>query len=53
LQPINEYDETTDKQNLSGGQDDVKIHLTPNKMAIFYPNDAHKACCKIDENKKV
>lgn len=53
LEVINEYNEMTDKQNLKGDFDEVILYLNPNKVVIFYPQDAHKACCKIGEIKTV
>ena len=29
------------------------LKIKENEMAIFYPNDAHVPCIKIDENKKI
>jgi YhcH/YjgK/YiaL family protein len=42
------YNEATDKLNLKDQAGEVSVHLKPGMAAIFYPNDAHKACCMLN-----
>lgn len=46
------YNTETDKLNFKDQIGEVSIHLKPGMAAIFYPNDAHKACCKLDDEPK-
>lgn len=53
LEVSSAYDEKLDyaKHFQSATSSSLKIKET--EMAIFYPNDAHMPCIKIDENKKI
>ena len=42
------YNPANDKQNFKEQTGEVSIHMKPGMAAIFYPNDAHKACCKLE-----
>lgn len=46
------YKEENDKINFIDRAGDITIHLKPGMVAIFYPSDAHKACCKIGNEPK-
>ena len=46
------YNSVKDKLNFKDQTGEVSIHLKPGMTAIFYPNDAHKACCKVDGEPK-
>ncbi|KGK86450.1 YhcH/YjgK/YiaL family protein [Clostridium sp. HMP27] len=49
-----DYNTINDKLNFKDKSGEITIHLKPGLASIFYPNDAHKACCKIgDEPKQV
>ncbi len=49
-----DYNPPNDKQNLKDQTGEVAIHLKPGMAAVFYPNDAHKACCRLrNEPQKV
>lgn len=47
-----DYNPETDKLNLKNKDGDVTIHLKPGMASVFYPNDAHKACCMTDSEPK-
>ncbi|TCO76872.1 YhcH/YjgK/YiaL family protein [Marinisporobacter balticus] len=42
-----DYNPKNDKLNFKDQLGAVSIHMKPGMAAIFYPNDAHKACCKV------
>ncbi|MGE4284584.1 MAG: YhcH/YjgK/YiaL family protein [Clostridia bacterium] len=46
------YNAVNDKLNFKDQEGEVSIHLKPGMAVIFYPNDAHKACCKFDDKPK-
>lgn len=46
------YDAEKDKMNLKDQQGEVSILLKPGMAGVFYPNDAHKPCCKIGDDLK-
>ncbi len=52
LAPIGVYIPDKDKQNFVGEQQAV-IRLQPGVVAVFFPNDAHKVCCMIDQPEPV
>jgi biofilm protein TabA len=48
------YNEVNDKLNFKDMNGEVAINLKSDLAVIFFPNDGHKACCKIgDESKQV
>ncbi|MDN5313530.1 MAG: hypothetical protein PWQ68_2504, partial [Thermoanaerobacteraceae bacterium] len=49
LEAHGEYNTANDKLNFNDQTGEVLIHLKPGMAAIFYPNDAHKACCKVND----
>ena len=52
LEAYGEYNPATDKLNFKDQLGEVSIHLKPGMAAIFYPNDAHKACCRLGHESK-
>lgn len=53
LKPSSEYIVDRDKQDFAGDAEEVAIRLQKGLVAIYFPSDAHKVCCKIDEPKQV
>lgn len=53
LQVTTAYKEDLDYAKYSQSKDSSVLKIRENELAIFYPNDAHMPCIKIDENKKV
>lgn len=49
LEVESEYDEKNDKIKFKDKPGEFLIHLKPGTAAIFYPYDAHKACCKVKD----
>ncbi|AYO31078.1 MAG: hypothetical protein PWR06_113 [Thermoanaerobacteraceae bacterium] len=49
LEAQGEYNTAHDKLNFKDQAGEVLIHLKPGMAAIFYPYDAHKACCKVND----
>jgi len=49
LEADGEYNASTDKLNFKDRPGEVSIHLKPGMAAVFYPNDAHKACCMLGD----
>ncbi len=47
------YDEDLDYAKYFQNKNSSSLKIKQNELAIFYPNDAHMPCIKIDENKKV
>lgn len=47
-----DYNAVNDKFNFRDQTGAVSIHLKPGMAAIFYPDDAHKACCKLEDEPK-
>lgn len=45
-----EYNAEKDKINFKDSKAAASIHLIPGLIAIYYPSDAHKACCRIDDS---
>ena len=50
---VKEYNESLDYANYSQSNSASILKIKENELAIFYPQDAHMPCIKIDENKKV
>ena len=53
LEISKEYDETLDYAKYFQSKESSSLLIKESEMAIFYPNDAHMPCIKIDENKKI
>jgi YhcH/YjgK/YiaL family protein len=53
LEISKEYDVTLDYAKYLQSKKSSSLLIKENEMAIFYPNDAHMPCMKIDENKKI
>jgi biofilm protein TabA len=47
------YKEDLDYAKYAQAKDSSTLKIKQNELAIFYPNDAHMPCIKIDENEKV
>lgn len=47
------YNENLDYAKYAQSKDSSILKIRQDELAIFYPNDAHMPCIKIDENKKV
>ena len=47
------YDEELDYAKYNQNKSSSSLLIRQNELAIFYPNDAHMPCIKLDENKKV
>jgi YhcH/YjgK/YiaL family protein len=47
------YDEKLDYAKHFQSTTSSSLKIKETEMAIFYPNDAHMPCIKIDENKKI
>lgn len=50
---LKEYNESLDYANYSQSNNASILKIKENELAIFYPQDAHMPCIKIDKNKKV
>lgn len=48
-----EYNPDLDYAKHAQSKDASVLKIKENELAIFYPNDAHMPCIKIDENKKI
>lgn len=48
-----EYNPDLDYAKYAQTTDSSVLKIRENGLAIFYPNDAHMPCIKIDENKKI
>jgi biofilm protein TabA len=53
LEVTTEYKEDLDYAKYAQSKYSSVLKIRENQLAIFYPNDAHMPCIKIDENKKV
>jgi YhcH/YjgK/YiaL family protein len=47
------YKEDLDYAKYFQSKNSSILKIKENELAIFYPNDAHMPCIKIDENKKI
>lgn len=45
-----DYNPETDKQNYFDQDGSACIRLCPGIAVVFYPGDAHKACCKVGDS---
>lgn len=43
-----DYNAVSDKINFKDKTGDVSIHMRSGMVAIFFPNDSHKACCMLE-----
>jgi biofilm protein TabA len=48
-----EYNPNLDYAKYAQTENSSILKIRENELAIFYPNDAHMPCIKIDENKKI
>lgn len=48
-----EYNPDLDYAKHAQSKNSSVLKIKENELAIFYPNDAHMPCIKIDENKKI
>ncbi|MGE4214063.1 MAG: YhcH/YjgK/YiaL family protein [Anaerotignaceae bacterium] len=46
------YDAATDKENYTDGAEEVSVRVIPEVALILYPEDAHKACCMVNNERK-
>ena len=53
LEVTTKYKEDLDYAKYAQSKYSSVLKIRENELAIFYPNDAHMPCIKIDENKKV
>jgi len=53
LKTTKEYDETLDYAKYAQSPNSSSLVIRKNELAIFYPNDAHMPCIKVDKNEKV
>ena len=53
LKTTKEYDETLDYAKYAQSPNSSSLIIRKNELAIFYPNDAHMPCIKVNENKKI
>jgi YhcH/YjgK/YiaL family protein len=53
LQVTTTYKEDLDYAKYSQSKDSSVLKIRENELAIFYPQDAHMPCIKINENEKV
>jgi biofilm protein TabA len=53
LQVTTAYKEDLDYAKYSQSKDSSVLKIRKNELAIFYPQDAHMPCIKINENEKV
>jgi YhcH/YjgK/YiaL family protein len=50
LEIIKEYDEEKDFTKAASKNGFSSLHIKEKELAIFYPNDAHQPCIKVDES---
>ena len=53
LQITKEYDSSLDFAKYAQNGNTLSLIINENELAIFYPNDAHMPCIKVDNNQKV
>ena len=53
LQVTSDYKEDLDYAKYSQSKNSSILKIRQNELAIFFPQDAHMPCIKLDENKKV
>lgn len=53
LQITKEYDSSLDFAKYAQNGNTSSLIINENELAIFYPNDAHMPCIKVDNNQKV
>lgn len=53
LEVTTAYKEDLDYAKYSQSKDSSILKIRQNELAIFFPQDAHMPCIKLDENKKV
>ena len=53
LEVTTPYKEDLDYAKYAQTKNSSSLIIKQNELAIFYPNDAHMPCIKVDENKKV
>ena len=53
LQITKEYDSSLDFAKYAQSLDTSSLIINENELAIFYPNDAHMPCIKLNENQKL
>ncbi|MDD3569991.1 MAG: YhcH/YjgK/YiaL family protein [Lachnospiraceae bacterium] len=46
------YDAVCDKENYTDGAEEVSVRIMPEVALILYPEEAHKACCMVNNEKK-
>lgn len=46
------YDEASDKENYHEGTEEVSVRVIPEVALILYPEEAHKACCMVNNERK-
>lgn len=46
------YDAVSDKENYTDGVEEVSVRVMPEMALILYPEEAHKACCMVNNEKK-
>lgn len=49
MRPDGDYSPETDKQNYFDQDGAACVRLRPGMAVVFYPDDAHKACCKVGD----
>lgn len=52
MKPDGQYNHETDKLNLIDSDGEMSLLLKRGRFTIFFPDDAHKACCLVDGRKK-
>lgn len=53
LQITQEYNESLDFAKYEQKPNNSTLIINENELAIFYPNDAHMPCIKVDNNQKI
>lgn len=53
LQITQEYNESLDFAKYEQKPNSSTLIINENELAIFYPNDAHMPCIKVDKNQKI
>ena len=53
LQITQEYNESLDFAKYEQKSNSSTLIINENELAIFYPNDAHMPCIKVDNNQKI
>ena len=53
LQITQEYNESLDFAKYKQRPNSSTLIINENELAIFYPNDAHMPCIKVDNNQKI